>query len=45
MMKRQDRDIEYQSVILEKDNKDIKGRLREIHQLRQMRFVRRLIIG
>ena len=28
MMKRQDRDIEYQSVILEKDNKDIKGRLR-----------------
>jgi len=28
MMKRQDRNIEYQSVILEKDNKNIKGRLR-----------------
>ena len=27
-MKRQDRNIEYQSVILEKDNKNIKGRLR-----------------
>ena len=27
-MKRQDRDIEYQSVILERENKDLKGRLR-----------------
>ena len=28
MMKRQDKDIEYQSVILERENKDLKGRLR-----------------
>ena len=27
-MKRQDKDIEYQSVILERENKDLKGRLR-----------------
>ena len=27
-MKRQDRDIEYKSVILERENKDLKGRLR-----------------
>ena len=28
MMKRQYKDIEYQSVILERENKDLKGRLR-----------------